>query len=698
MTIKISQLGTIGAVQGNILIPIVGNVGGTLTTLQANITQLQSYIISTGLGNIAIADNGISSTNNGNIKLTANTYSWTFDQTIGTINLASGGLKFADGSQQTIAFNNTAPIITTLIANAATQSDLIIGINANVAAANVGMLGYVNSQLTAANTSANTANIAMVGYVNSQVTAANVAWTANAYQQQALIGNLIVSGYSNVNATAFLSTYTGLVQASNVFVSGNIIASSYNGPVNASSLYASGAYIGLLGVTSTQATISSTTGAFTVAGGVGIAGSMYIGGNLTVLGVTTTVGTQSLAVANAFVFLANNNISNATDFGIVGQYSLGQGVVYGGLVYHAADQIYRLFSNLTPQPSTTINMANVVYPAIQMGNIIAANIIGTSITPSQPYITTVGNLGNVNSSGNISTTQYFVGNGYFLTGVTTSYSNSNVASYLPTYSGNVGSLTVIGNLFVTGNTTITNYEIVNSTEIVSGNIISNSTVTAAFFAGNGYQLTGILGAINNSIYNGNTQIGNSTTLVDYVSSTGNTAVRWEIASIDNVNNNYRSSTIHTLNANGAAYYTEFAVVTSNATSNVATFTSNIANGNINLYANGNSSNVSVTFRRTISGSTTAPGYLVAGPQGPAGTSYSNVQVATYLPTYTGNVLATYVRTTPQTVTNLVSASTAGAGARAFVTDANTSTFNSVVTGSFGNSVPVFSDGTSWRVG
>jgi hypothetical protein len=51
-----------------------------------------------------------------------------------------------------------------------------------------------------------------------------------------------------------------------------------------------------------------------------------------------------------------------------------------------------------------------------------------------------------------------------------------------------------------------------------------------------------------------------------------------------------------------------------------------------------------------------------------------------------------------TVANLPSASTVGAGARSFVTDANATTFASIVAGGGANGVPVYSDGTNWRIG
>lgn len=51
-----------------------------------------------------------------------------------------------------------------------------------------------------------------------------------------------------------------------------------------------------------------------------------------------------------------------------------------------------------------------------------------------------------------------------------------------------------------------------------------------------------------------------------------------------------------------------------------------------------------------------------------------------------------------TAANLPSAAQAGAGARAFVTDATATTFNSVVAGGGANAVPVVSNGTNWLIG
>jgi hypothetical protein len=55
-------------------------------------------------------------------------------------------------------------------------------------------------------------------------------------------------------------------------------------------------------------------------------------------------------------------------------------------------------------------------------------------------------------------------------------------------------------------------------------------------------------------------------------------------------------------------------------------------------------------------------------------------------------------TTVYTVATLPSASDSGMGARAFVSDANATTFASTVAGGGANKVPVYSDGTNWKIG
>lgn len=69
----------------------------------------------------------------------------------------------------------------------------------------------------------------------------------------------------------------------------------------------------------------------------------------------------------------------------------------------------------------------------------------------------------------------------------------------------------------------------------------------------------------------------------------------------------------------------------------------------------------------------------------------------YIEANFGNVVCTTVRTTASTVAQLPNA-VGNAGARGYVTDSTVSTFGTTVVGGGANQVPVYSDGTNWKVG
>jgi len=66
--------------------------------------------------------------------------------------------------------------------------------------------------------------------------------------------------------------------------------------------------------------------------------------------------------------------------------------------------------------------------------------------------------------------------------------------------------------------------------------------------------------------------------------------------------------------------------------------------------------------------------------------------------FTSITPTSYVKVAAVTVANLPSAATAGAGARATVSDATATTFASTVAGGGANIVPVMSNGTNWIIG
>ena len=147
---------------------------------------------------------------------------------------------------------------------------------------------------------------------------------------------------------------------------------------------------------------------------------------------------------------------------------------------------------------------------------------------------------------------------------------------------------------------------------VANNLTVNTIYTDNLLFANGNPYSS---EIYTNIYNGIATVTAEVTLVDTIPLTGNSTVKWSISSRDVINSRYKSSTVDSINNGTNTYYNEYGVILSNNNYEVATFTSNISGGNINLYAVGDSANVTVTFQRVALGSSTTPGYLLAGQNG-----------------------------------------------------------------------------------
>ena len=130
---------------------------------------------------------------------------------------------------------------------------------------------------------------------------------------------------------------------------------------------------------------------------------------------------------------------------------------------------------------------------------ITSATAGLTFNKFSNVLTVGGSLTTLNS-GNISAGGYFLGNGSQLTGLPSSYSNVQVATYLPTYTG----------------------------VVTAGNVTVNGNVTASYFSGNGALLIGLPIATYLPTYTGNVNaayyFGNGSQLTGLPSSYGNVQV------------------------------------------------------------------------------------------------------------------------------------------------------------------------------
>lgn len=141
---------------------------------------------------------------------------------------------------------------------------------------------------------------------------------------------------------------------------------------------------------------------------------------------------------------------------IVGKDSAGNvsvgNLTVTGVINGAVSSAATVTTNAQPNITSVGTLSSVTVSGLitaTAGGIKVGNIQDTSGTNTiQVSSGTTGIIGNLNvgtgGSGNVTAT-YFIGNGSQLTGLPATYSNVDVAAYLPTYTGNVSADYFVGN-------------------------------------------------------------------------------------------------------------------------------------------------------------------------------------------------------------------------------------------------------------
>jgi hypothetical protein len=85
---------------------------------------------------------------------------------------------------------------------------------------------------------------------------------------------------------------------------------------------------------------------------------LTLSGNLDINGTLTTVDTTNLSVTDSIISLARSNAVDTLDIGFYGTFNDGA-TKYSGLFRDASDGVFKLFSGQIPEPTTTVDTANV---------------------------------------------------------------------------------------------------------------------------------------------------------------------------------------------------------------------------------------------------------------------------------------------------------------------------------------------------
>ena len=382
---------------------------------------------------------------------------------IATTSLAGGGSGNVGGSNTAVQFNNnnildgdadfTWDYTTNLLDVNGTANIINVNANGNVRAnllfSNVATGTApitVTSTTRVANLNVSYANVSDFEAVTTQTTGtfypvfvnanttANYALGSNAsFRFNAATGNLIATLLTGTITTAAQPNITSVGSLTTLTVTGN-------------------ANVGNLGTAGLVVATGNVTGGNLVTGGVVSATGNVIGGNINSAGTVTAsqlisnvaTGTAPLVVTST-TQVANLNSATAG----LATYATTANAVAGANVSGAV---------------AFATTANAVAGANVSGTVSSATTAGTVTTAAQPNITSTGTLSSLTVSANVSTGGIKTDNYYYANGVSISfagaYSNSNVASYLPTYTGTVGAtaLTTGANTTagtITGNWTLT---------------------------------------------------------------------------------------------------------------------------------------------------------------------------------------------------------------------------------------------------
>ncbi|WP_353479806.1 hypothetical protein [Haliscomenobacter sp.] len=399
-------------------------------------------------------------------------------------------------------------------------------------------------------------------------------------------------------------------------------------------------------------TIYVGSGGLDITGGIVVSGNItadyFIGNGSALTGIVATTGSRvengnsniNIPAAGSNIFVTVNGTGNIVVFSntgayvagavsatgnITGNYILGNGALLTGINVNYSN------ANVTAYlPTYTGNLVSLTGPVTTTANVTGANlrtsgqitatgnITGGNVDTNRVNAANITVGGPVSATGNI-TGNYILGNGALLTGINANYSNANVTAYLPTYTGNLVSLT--GPVTTTANVTGANIratgQITATGNITGGNVdtgrVNAATITAsgnvsgAYFLGDGSQLTNLpAGNYSNANVTAYlpTYTGNLVSLAGPVTTTSN---------ITGAN----------IRATGQI-----------------TATGNVTAGNVDT-GRVNAATVTVAGPVSASGNVTGAYFLGDGSQLtnlPAG-NYSNANVTAYLPTYTGNLVS-----------------------------------------------------------
>jgi hypothetical protein len=325
--------------------------------------------------------------------------------------------------------------------------------------------------------SAGTSNVVIGNNANVTISSAG---TANV---------LLISSTGTV--TLGTASVTGNVTGGNILTGGAVSATG-----NVTGAYILGNGVSLTGVITSVANINNGTSNVTV---------VSSGGNVTV-GVGGTSNVAVFATTGEYISGLLSVTGNITGGNISATNHTGTNVSVTG-TQTAASTVGGVITGSSASLSGTVTAASTVGGVITgssaslSGNVTGGNVLTGGLISVTANITggNIRTVGQVSATGNVTTDTYFVGNGYFLTGISSAISvtkieNGNSNVWVNTPGGDVtvtaGGVSNVA-VFSTGSMTLQGAfgtpKTITANIIVAGGI--NAMLIGPLVFGNGYNLT-----------------------------------------------------------------------------------------------------------------------------------------------------------------------------------------------------------------
>lgn len=107
-----------------------------------------------------------------------------------------------------------------------------------------------------------------------------------------------------------------------------------------------------------------------VSGNASIGGSLDVSGDLNVTGAITYISSSTVSADDSMLKLAANNAADVVDVGLYGMYVDGVTSKYAGWFRDASDGVFKFYTGLQDEPTTTVNVSGTGFAQGQLDAII----------------------------------------------------------------------------------------------------------------------------------------------------------------------------------------------------------------------------------------------------------------------------------------------------------------------------------------